>query len=98
MSKNRAILALVAVVALSVLSVAVAASFRRGAGTPSLPTAIVTKSTFVDFLQLRGDIKAVRSVVLTAPSTGADLQIVDLAAKSRLPTVYSPCARISTDA
>jgi multidrug efflux pump subunit AcrA (membrane-fusion protein) len=41
--------------------------------------AIVTKTTFVDFLQLRGDIKAVRSVVLTAPSTGADLQIVELA-------------------
>jgi RND family efflux transporter MFP subunit len=33
----------------------------------------------VDFLQLRGEIRPVRSVVLTAPSTGSDLQIVDLA-------------------
>jgi HlyD family secretion protein len=76
MSKRNAILVLVLVVA---ASVAAAAALGRGAGTPSLPTAIVTKTAFVDFLQLRGDIKAVRSVVLTAPSTGADLQIVELA-------------------
>ena len=41
-------------------------------------TAIVSKGTFVDFLQLRGEIRPVRSVVLTAPSSGADLQIVDI--------------------
>ena len=76
MNKFGAIFAVALVV---VLSVATAAVLRRGAGTPSLPTAIVTKTTFVDFLQLRGDIKPVRSVVLTAPSTGADLQIVELA-------------------
>jgi multidrug resistance efflux pump len=45
----------------------------------SLPTAIVTKTTFIDFLQLRGEVRPVRSVVLTAPSAGSDLQIVDLA-------------------
>jgi RND family efflux transporter MFP subunit len=77
MNKRGAILAVVLVVA---LSVAAAAALRRGSGTPSVPTALVTKTTFVDFLQLRGDIKAVRSVVLTAPSTGTDLQIVELAA------------------
>jgi HlyD family secretion protein len=76
MSKRGAILALVLVVALSVAAVA---TVRRGTAGPSLPTAIVTKTTFVDFLQLRGDIRPVRSVILTAPSTGADLQIVDLA-------------------
>ena len=31
---------------------------------------MVTKTTFVDFLQLRGEIRPVRSVVLTAPSSG----------------------------
>jgi len=79
MNKSGAILAVVLVVALAVLSVAAAAALGRATGTPSVPTALVTKTTFVDFLQLRGDIKAVRSVVLTAPSTGADLQIVELA-------------------
>src|SRR6185503_2584963 len=44
----------------------------------SLPTAIVTRTTFVDFLQLRGEIRPVRSVILTAPSSGSDLQIVQL--------------------
>jgi multidrug resistance efflux pump len=61
------------------LSVAVAAALRRDTGSPSLPTAIVEKTTFTDFLQLRGEIRPVRSVVLTAPSAGSDLQIVDLA-------------------
>src|SRR5256885_6412562 len=76
MKKAWAILAVVLVVALSVAAVA---ALRRDTGKVSLPTAIVTKTTFVDFLQLRGEIRPVRSVVLTAPSTGTDLQIVDLA-------------------
>jgi HlyD family secretion protein len=76
MKKSVAVLALVAVVA---LSVAAAAALRRDSGSPSLPTALVARTTFVDFLQLRGEIRPVRSVVLTAPSAGSDLQIVDLA-------------------
>jgi multidrug resistance efflux pump len=77
MKKLAAVLAVAAVVG---LSVAAAAALRRADGGSSLPTALVEKTTFVDFLQLRGEIRPVRSVVLTAPSTGADLQIVDLAA------------------
>lgn len=76
MKKAGAILAVVLVVA---LSVAAAAALRRDNGSSALPTAIVAKTTFIDFLQLRGEIRPVRSVVLTAPSTGADLQIVELA-------------------
>jgi HlyD family secretion protein len=74
--KGWATLAVVMVVA---LSVAAAAALRRDTLTPSLPTAIVAKTTFVDFLQLRGEIRPVRSIVLTAPSSGTDLQIVELA-------------------
>ena len=62
------------------LSVAGVATYRRGGAAPSLPTAIATRTTFVDFLQLRGEIRPLRSVVLTAPSSGADLQIVNLVA------------------
>jgi HlyD family secretion protein len=76
MKRGWAILAVVFVVA---LSVAAAAALRRDTGSSSLPTAIVTRATFVDFLQLRGEIRPVRSVVLTAPSAGTDLQIVELA-------------------
>jgi len=74
--KAGAVLLVVLAVA---LSVAGAAALRRDTGSSTLPTAIVTKTTFVDFLQLRGEIRPVRSVVLTAPSSGADLQIVELA-------------------
>ena len=77
MKKSLAIIVLATVVG---LSVAAAAALRRDSGSSALPTALVTKTTFIDFLQLRGEIRPVRSVVLTAPSTGADLQIVDLAA------------------
>ena len=77
MKRVAAIGAIVLVVA---LSVGAAAAFRRDSSSALLPTAVVAKTTFVDFLQLRGDIRPVRSVVLTAPSTGSDLQIVELAA------------------
>jgi HlyD family secretion protein len=76
MNKGWAILAVVFVVALSVAAVA---ALRRETGKTSLPTALVARTTFVDFLQLRGEIRPVRSVVLTAPSAGSDLQIVELA-------------------
>jgi HlyD family secretion protein len=71
--------AIAAVVLVVAVSVGAAAALRRDASPPALPTAVVAKTTFVDFLQLRGEIRPVRSVVLTAPSTGSDLQIVDLA-------------------
>jgi multidrug efflux pump subunit AcrA (membrane-fusion protein) len=77
MKRAAAVLAVVLVVA---LSVAAAAALRRDSGSSTMPTAIVAKTTFVDFLQLRGEIRPVRSVVLTAPSTGSDLQIIDIAA------------------
>jgi HlyD family secretion protein len=51
---------------------------RRERPSP-LQTALVMRGTFVDFLPLRGEIRPVHSVVLTAPSSGADLQIVELA-------------------
>jgi multidrug resistance efflux pump len=51
---------------------------RRDRG-PSLPTSAVTKGTFVDYLQLRGEIRPIHSVILTAPSSGADLQIIEIA-------------------
>ena len=76
MKKSVAVLVLAAVIGLSVAAVA---ALRRDRGSSALPTALVEKTTFVDFLQLRGEIRPVRSVVLTAPSTGTDLQIVELA-------------------
>jgi HlyD family secretion protein len=61
-----------------IVSAAGVARLRRDRG-PALPTAAVTKGTFVDYLQLRGEVRPIRSVTLTAPSSGSDLQIVQLA-------------------
>ncbi len=77
MKKGWAIAGVVATVA---VSVAAAAALRRDTGGAPPPTTLVAKTMFIDFLQLRGEIRPVRSVVLTAPSTGTDLQIVELAA------------------
>ncbi|HEV3139762.1 MAG TPA: efflux RND transporter periplasmic adaptor subunit [Vicinamibacterales bacterium] len=75
MKKRLLLIALLAVV---VVSAAAVARLRRTGG-PALPTATVTKGTFIDYLQLRGEIRPIRSVTLTAPSSGSDLQIVELA-------------------
>jgi RND family efflux transporter MFP subunit len=45
---------------------------------PQIPTAEVKRGEFVDYIQIRGEIKALHSVQLTAPSVGGDLQIVKL--------------------
>lgn len=51
------------------------------AGRPSrlnLPTAAVTRGEFVDIVELRGEIRPVRSVVLSAPTNAGELQIINL--------------------
>ena len=45
---------------------------------PSVPTVEVRRGEFVDYLELRGRLKAVRSVVVNAPSDAQDLQILHL--------------------
>src|SRR5258708_5906629 len=50
----------------------------RHSGKPSLPVADVRRGEFVDYVQIRGDIRAVHSVHLSAPVIGGDLQIVKL--------------------
>lgn len=46
---------------------------------PDLPTAEVVRGDFVDYIEVRGEIKAARSVVLSAPMQSGELQIVRLA-------------------
>jgi HlyD family secretion protein len=67
----------VVLVSLAVLAGAVTAF--RGNGTIDVPTAVVEQGPFIDYLPVRGEIRAERSIVLSAPS-GADLQIIDIVA------------------
>jgi RND family efflux transporter MFP subunit len=49
------------------------------AASPSVPTAEAHRGDFVDYLSIRGEIKARQSSILTAPSAAGDLQILKLA-------------------
>ena len=70
-------------VALAVVTLAVVAAgaFQavRGSVAPDLPTAEVKKGEFVDTLEIRGDIRPLKSIVLASPMQSGDLQIVKLA-------------------
>ncbi len=60
------------------LLVAVGAVALHRSSAPQIPTAEVRRGEFVDYIQIRGEIKALNSVQLTAPSVGGDLQIIKL--------------------
>ena len=72
----------VAGIAVALVGVVAIAGVRGafGRGDPvEVPTTAVTRGEFVDYLQVRGEVKAVRSIPLTAPSSAGDLQILELA-------------------
>ena len=64
--------------AIVLAAAAVFAGVGRGAA-PDLPTTEVVKGEFVDALEIRGEIRPLKSVVLAAPMQAGDLQILKLA-------------------
>jgi len=68
---------LIAAVAVLVLGAAAALALHR-TSIPRISTEEVKIGEFVDNVQIRGEIKALHSVQLTAPSIAGDLQIVKL--------------------
>lgn len=69
---------LTALVAAGFLLVAVGAVALHRTAAPRVATGEVKRGEFVDYVQIRGEIKALQSVQLTAPSIPGDLQIVKL--------------------
>ena len=61
----------------AIAAVVAGARYVRAAGV-SVPSMVLQTSTFVNTLEVRGEIRPLRSIVLTAPSSGSDLQIVNL--------------------
>jgi HlyD family secretion protein len=51
---------------------------RLGKRTPSLPTIEVKRGEFLDSLQFRGEMKALKSVTISAPAEAGDLQIIKI--------------------
>ena len=62
-----------------VLGLLVFGAFRLARAVPQIPNALVQRGEFVDYLPLRGEVKAVRSVTIAAPFQAGDLQILKLA-------------------
>ena len=54
------------------------ATVGRGS-VPDVPTADVTRGEFVDALELRGEIRPLKSIVLSSPMQSGELQILKLA-------------------
>lgn len=78
-NNRRTIVAVVAALAV-VIAITGARGVFGGGTTVDVPTTVVTKGEFIDYLQVRGEVKAVRSIPLTVPTTGGgDLQILELA-------------------
>jgi multidrug efflux pump subunit AcrA (membrane-fusion protein) len=57
---------------------------RRQAASPDIATATVTRGEFVDTLEIRGEVRPVRSVVVTAPMQAGDLQILKIVANGSM--------------
>jgi RND family efflux transporter MFP subunit len=54
---------------------------RLSRRTPSVPTTLVKRGEFLDSLQFRGEVKALKSVTISAPSEAGDLQIVKISSE-----------------
>ena len=77
-SNTRKIAGGVGVVALVLVIAGASGVFGRDGGV-DVPTTAVVKGEFIDYMQVRGEVKAVRSIPITAPSSAGDLQILELA-------------------
>jgi HlyD family secretion protein len=78
-TNNRIVFASIGGLGIVVAIAGVSGAFGRSSAV-EVPTTAVIKGEFIDYLQVRGEVKAVRSVALTVPTTGGgDLQIVELA-------------------
>ena len=72
--------AMVVVALLSMGSGAVLGAVRYSNRFPAIPTFEVKRGEFVDSVQFRGEVKAMKSVTISAPAEAGDLEIVKIAA------------------
>ena len=65
-----------AVAVVTVIGGLVFGGFRLANSAVNLPTTEVQRKEFVDYLQIKGEVKAIRSAVIAAPYGAGDLQIL----------------------
>jgi RND family efflux transporter MFP subunit len=76
--RSRRLLALGVLVAGALVAAGAFVAVGRGSA-PDVATVDVTRGEFVDTLEIRGDIRPFKSIVLTSPMQSGELQIVKLA-------------------
>src|ERR1700732_2297710 len=67
-------------VAAAVLGLVILGAFRLASPAAKFSTAEVKRKEFVEYLEVKGEVKALRSVIIAAPYGAGDLQIMNLAA------------------
>ena len=77
-SRLRGRRGLVAIAVLVIVVGAGTAMTMRAGTAPDVPTAEVTRGDFVDYIQIRGEIRPAKSIVLSAPLNSGELQIVKI--------------------
>jgi len=70
---------LIAAATVALVAIAGFMATAGGRTLPDVPMADVTKGEFVDTLEIRGEIRPVKSVVLSSPLQSGELQIIKLA-------------------
>jgi len=66
--------------AILLVAVGVLGTVRLRNQSPTIPTAEVIRGDFIDSLQFRAEVKALKSVAISAPSEAGDLQVIKIAA------------------
>ncbi len=69
------------VMSIALFAIAAVGTFAaaRRTAAPDFPTVAVTRGEFVDTLEIRGEIRPLKSIVLSSPMQSGDLQILKLA-------------------
>jgi HlyD family secretion protein len=75
---RRKVMVVVGVVLLG--SGVVLGAARYSNRSPEVPTSDVKRGEFIDSIQFRGEVKAMKSVTISAPAEAGDLQIIKIAA------------------
>ncbi|HLZ52469.1 MAG TPA: efflux RND transporter periplasmic adaptor subunit [Candidatus Acidoferrum sp.] len=70
------------IAAAAAIGVVVIGGFRLASSKTNIPTGEAKKKEFVDYLEIKGEVKAERSVIITAPYSAGDLQILTIVANS----------------
>jgi len=65
-----------------VIGAFVLGAFRLASSAVNIPTGEVKRKEFVDYLEIKGELKAKRSVIITAPYGAGDLQILNIVANA----------------